>query len=155
MSDDCAQVSGAGPRLPVDADAESRQRISEEHHALRDLLGRVTETSDVHHLLPQLQELDRLLREHFQHEEGEGGFHDMVGESAPHLLPSVQRLFDEHRRIAERLDALILQTRRCIEGPVAEVCAEAADLARLLHEHEAAENDLVAWALYEDLGFSS
>lgn len=153
MSDECGHVSGAGPRLP--ADAESRQRISEEHQALRDLLGRVTETTDLHHLLPQLQELDRLLREHFQHEEGEGGFHDMVGESAPHLLPSVQRLFDEHRQIAERLDTLILQTRQCIEGPVAELRGATTELAHQLHEHEAAENDLVTWALYEDLGISS
>lgn len=153
MTEHCSEIRGGGRR--ISADAETRQQIAEEHRALGELLGRLEATRDPHALLPRLEELERLLKSHFQREEGAEGLHEMVGESAPHMLTSVQRLFEEHREMAARLDELIRETRRCIEGPVAQVLTGASDLACRLRDHEQAENELVAGALYEDLGISS
>lgn len=149
---DCAPASGGG--APA-ADPAARQQIADEHKALRQQLSSLVETRAPHDLLPQLERLRGMLEEHFRTEEEAGGYHDMVGDTAPHLLTSVQRLFEEHRAFIARIDDLIAETRALVDGPVAAVRHGVTDLARQLHDHEAAENDLVAWALYEDLGISS
>lgn len=151
---DADRIPASGAGAPG-ADPASRQQIADEHRALRSLLATLAETTDPHELLRRLERLRDLLRDHFRTEEEAGGFHDMVGDTAPHLLTTVQRLFEEHRAFTARVDELILDTRTLIDGPVAEVRAGVGDLARQLHEHEASENELVAWALYEDLGISS
>lgn len=153
MNQDHSEVSGGGNRVP--GDAEVRKQIAEEHRLLGELVERTEATTDPHALLPVLEELQRLLQEHFRREEDADGLHDMVGEAAPHKLTAVQRLFDEHRDLAAHLDAAIRHTREVIDGPVAQVRSEVGELAEKLRAHEAAENELVAGALYEDLGFSS
>ncbi len=140
---------------PVDDEVRVRQQIAEEHAALREILGRIQGTRELAPLRPLLAELGRLLRQHFAREEAADGLHPMVEESAPHLLPNVQRLFDEHRELAARLESLEEKARQLWEGPLTEVFAEAGELARRLHEHEVAEGELLAGAMYEDLGFSS
>jgi hypothetical protein len=129
--------------------------IAEEHRALRELLGRVTATRDLGRLLPLLGELAALLEEHFTHEEAADGLHAQVAESAPDRLPEVQRLFTEHREVSERLAALVARAEGLWQGQLAEVLAEAAALAAYLHRHEAAEGELLAGALYDDLGSGS
>ena len=153
MDDRCPELSGGGRR--VSADAEARQRIAEEHHALGELLDRLEVTSDPNLLALQLAELHRLLEAHFEREEGEDGLHDMVGDAAPHLLSHVQHLFDEHRLVTARLIELRGETQALIDGPLARLLVGARDLAARLRRHEEAENELVAGALYEDLGISS
>ena len=153
MDRDCGRVSGGG--TAVTADAEARQRIAEEHHALGELLDRLEATRDPHLLAVELAELERLLTAHFEHEEGAEGLHDMVGDAAPHLLPHVQHLFDEHRVIAAALAALRGDVQACLEGPVARLRHTTRELAERLRHHEQAENELVAGALYDDLGISS
>jgi hypothetical protein len=79
----------------------------------------------------------------------------MVGDAAPHLLSHVQYLFDEHRVVTARLIELRGETQALIDGPLARLLAGARGLAERLRRHEEAENELVAGALYEDLGISS
>lgn len=126
--------------------------IEGEHRTLRALLGRLEGTSDLEALLPGLAELRRLLAIHFAREEAPGGLHRVVDASAPHLAASVEGLFEEHRLSLEELDLLIDAVRRCLEGPVAEARRGVAGLCRRLHAHEAAETELLAGAVYEEVG---
>jgi hypothetical protein len=133
----------------------SSAAIAEEHRVLRELLGRITATRDLGALLPQLGELEGLLALHFAHEEEADGLHAVVADSAPDRLPEVQRLFDEHREIARRVMELRERAEELWRGPLAEVLEGVAELADRLHRHEAAEGDLLAGALYDDLGIGS
>lgn len=126
--------------------------IEDEHRALRARLGRLEETAALEELVSELAELRGLLAVHFAHEEAPGGLHRVVDASAPHLAASVEQLFEEHRVCLEALDRLIETGRRCLEGPVAEVRDGVAELCRRLHEHEAAETELLAGAVYEEVG---
>lgn len=153
MSEHLSETRGGGNR--VSGDAGSRQQIADDHKALGKLLVSLETTRDPHALLPQLEALAGLLQGHFRREEAADGFHEMVSGSAPHLLPSVQSLFDEHREMATQLDDLKAQARQCIEGPVAQLLAGTSELIVRLREHEQAEDELVVGALYADLGTSS
>jgi hypothetical protein len=76
----------------------------------------------------------------------------VVGASAPHLAAPVAGLIEEHGECLEALDRLIEAGRRCLDGPVAEVRRGVAEVSRRLHAHEAAETELLAGAVYEEVG---
>jgi hypothetical protein len=126
--------------------------IEDEHRILRALLGRLEEMTGLEELVPGLAELRGLLAVHFAREEAPSGLHRVVDASAPHLAASVAELIDEHRECLAALDALIEAGRRCLEGPVAEVRSGVSELCRRLHDHEAAETELLAGAVYEEVG---
>lgn len=132
--------------------AAARREIAEEHRTLRTLLERLEATTDLQVLLPRLDELRRLLARHFAREEAPDGLHRVVDGSAPHLTVSVQGLFEEHRECLAELERLASKAHVIVEGPLAELRRGVADLCRQLHEHEAAETELLAGALYDDLG---
>jgi hypothetical protein len=126
--------------------------IEEEHRALRALLGRLERSAAREELLTGLAELRGLLTVHFAREEAPGGLHRVVGASVPHLAAPVAGLIEEHGECLEALDRLIEAGRRCLDGPVAEIRRGAAEISRRLHEHEAAETELLAGAVYEEVG---
>ena len=137
--------------FPIEGSVESpaavaRREIAEEHRALRTLLERLETTADLQILLPRLDELRRLLALHVAREEAPDGLHRVVDSSAPHLVVSVQGLFEEHR------ECLAEEAHVIVEGPLAELRRGVSELCRKLHEHEAAETELLAGALYDDLG---
>jgi hypothetical protein len=132
--------------------AATRREIAEEHRTLRTLLERLEATTDLQVLLPRLDELRRLLARHFAREEAPDGLHRVVDGSAPHLTVSVQGLFEEHREYLAELERLASKVQALVEGPVAELRRGVAELCGKLHEHEAAETELLAGALYDDLG---
>lgn len=143
---------GAGSGEP--AAAPGPRQIAEEHRRLRELLGRVKETRELGPLRTVLAELRAELVEHFAHEEAAGGLHDVIDDAAPHLLERVHDLFDEHRRCLDDLDRLREQVRQTLEGPVTELLRDADRLCTFLHEHEAAETELLSGALYDEIGGS-
>ncbi|HLE83876.1 MAG TPA: hemerythrin domain-containing protein [Thermoanaerobaculia bacterium] len=126
--------------------------IEDEHRILRALLGRLEETTGLEELVPGLAELRSLLAVHFAREEAPDGLHRVVDASAPHLVATVVHLIEEHGECLTALDVLIEAGRRCLEGPVAEVRSGVSELCRRLHEHEAAETELLAGAVYEEVG---
>ena len=126
--------------------------IEDEHRTLRAQLGRLEETAALEELVSELAELRGLLAVHFAREETPAGLHRVVDASAPHLAASVADLIEEHRVCLEALDRMLETGRRCLEGPVAEVRSGVAELCRRLHEHEAAETELLAGAVYEEVG---
>lgn len=128
------------------------ETIEGEHLALRARLGRLEGTAALEELVSELTELRALLAIHFAREEAPGGLHRVVDASAPHLAASVDALFEDHREYLETLDRLTETARRCLEGPVAEVRTGVGALCRRLHEHEAAETELLAGAVYEEVG---
>ncbi len=137
--------SGSKPGHPIDR----------EHAELRDTLGRLECTTDLKALIPMLNELRARLEVHFAHEEGPAGLHQVVGDSAPHLLTYMQRLFDDHQRLLTAIDALIDRARQCLDGPLAGVLHEVSSLSEELRLHEARETALLGDAMYTDLGESS
>ncbi len=144
----------AGAGAGESATAPGPAQIAEEHRRLRELLGRVKDARDLGSLLPLLGELRAELVEHFAHEEAAGGLHDVIDDAAPHLLERVHDLFDEHRRCLDDLDRLSERVRKILEGPVTELLRDADRLCATLHEHEAAETELLSGALYDEIGGS-
>jgi hypothetical protein len=132
----------------------SGEQIHEEHRHLRELLERIAATRELEPLLTLLGELSSALEVHFEHEESPGGLHDVIDASAPHLLGRVDELFDEHRRCLEELARLRSEARTILDGPVAEVIRGVDALCRMLHEHEAAETEILSESLYDELGGS-
>lgn len=149
-----SETQALGPaERPAERPAEAaRRQIAEEHRALRLLLERLETTSDPQALLLRLDELRGLLARHFAREEAPDGLHGVIDASAPHLVVSVQGLFEEHREYLAELERLAGTVRACLEGPVAEARRGVTELCRKLHEHEAAETLLLAGAMYDDLG---
>lgn len=143
--------------FPIEGSVESpaaaaRREIAEEHRALRALLERLEATADPEALHRRLGELRRLLALHFAREEAPDGLHRAIDGSASHLTVSVQGLFEEHREYLAELERLAVKALAIVDGPVAELRRGVAGLCRKLHEHEAAETELLSGALYDDLG---
>jgi hypothetical protein len=133
----------------------SKDQIAHEHSALKESLGRMEKTCDLKVLVPMLQEFRTRLEVHFTREEAPSGFHEIIGETAPHLLAYLQRLFDEHRDLLVEVDRVSEKARVCLEGPLAEVMREVAALSQRIQVHEARETSLLGDAMYTDLGESS
>lgn len=132
--------------------ADARREIAQEHRQIRSVVEVLETTGNLEALLPCLAELRTLLERHFAREEAPEGLHRVVDAAAPRLAASVQVLIEEHREFLEALDLISERARECLEGPIAEVRRSVAELCRRLHEHEAAETDLLAGALYDDIG---
>jgi hypothetical protein len=130
----------------------ARERIDEEHAAMRALLDRIEQTSVPDRLVVELERLDALLDAHFAGEEADDGLHEAIGSTAPHLLPAVQHLFDEHRVFRADIGSIAADARRLAEGPLAELNRRVADLAARLRAHEEREDELFGDSVYTDLG---
>jgi len=139
-------------RRPSDAKLDARRRIGEEHKELERLLVDLIQTQELERLRTMLAELATLLRSHFETEEGPRGIHEVVGEQAGHALPTVQRLFEEHRQILVRIEQLRIRVADCLDGPVRRAVADVRELAATLKRHEEEEEQLFADAFYTDLG---
>lgn len=135
--------------------AQARRRIAEEHEALRTRLEELRELRDLERVVAVLEGLRPRLVDHFESEEAADGLHHVVEENAPHLLPSVQRVFEEHREFLATVDRLTAEAREAWNGPVKKLLAEIRSLCDGLHEHEATETELLTDSVYTDLGDSS
>ena len=134
---------------------DARRRITDEHEVLRSSLERLRDLTDLPSVITSLQSLRPRLVEHFQSEEAEDGLHHVVSENAAHLLPSVQRVFEEHRQFLADIDRLTSDAVECWEGPVARILQGIRNLCDHLHEHEILETELLTESVYTDLGDSS
>lgn len=129
-------------------------QIAEEHFALAITEGRLEATTDPHQLLPRLEKLHEQLEHHFASEEASDGIRRDVSRSAPYMLDSLSKVFDEHRELLAEAEALRKRTRALVEGPLAEILRDVAALVRRLREHEAKETELVSDVFYTDFGES-
>jgi hypothetical protein len=152
MPDIAASSPGAGPSTPKQT---SRDRIAEEHRQLHEALDRLQATEDIRRIAPLLEELRPRLAEHFASEEEPEGLHQAIGDTAPHLMTSLQQIYEEHREFLATVDRLASEARACCEGPVARILSGIHQLCENLETHEAAETELFTDAVYTDLGDSS
>ncbi len=129
--------------------------IDEDHREIKEILGRLHGTTDLHVLLPALEALRDALAEHFEREEEPDGMHEIISSMAPNTVASLQNVLAEHPVFTERLDGLIESARACLEGPLAEILRDTAALSESLHDHEARESALFTDAVFTDLGRSS
>lgn len=129
-------------------------QIAEDHHDLRQALVKLRHTTELALLIPQLTQLRAELKEHFELEEGEEGLAQAIGESAPHHLNRLTKLFDEHVAMLAAVNGIIERAEACLDGPVADVFREVTGLCGQLEEHEANETQLLTEAVFTDLGTS-
>lgn len=127
-------------------------RLREEHQTIEEVVARIEGAGGLEELLQRLEEFRALLVPHFLAEEAPGGFFDVVRDRAPRLLAEVARLQADHQALLREMERLAAEVRRCLEGPVAEVLAQARFLARRQRQHEAVENRLLLDAMYVDGG---
>ena len=135
-------------------DPEWEASIERDHHEIREILKRLGATTDLHVMLPLLEELRDALAEHFEREEAPGGTHEIIASMAPNTVASLQNVLGEHQVFTARLDDLIARARACLEGPLATILSDARTLTESLHDHEARETALFTDAVFTDLGHS-
>jgi isocitrate lyase len=139
-STEAAQFAGAAKATPPPA-TQVAAVFDDDHARLKGLLGRLDGASDVAALSASLDELDRMLSEHFADEEGAAGFYGLVGAKEPRYRTELEHLVEEHRRITGVLAALVKRSR----GPGAaraEIVRKSGELASMLLAHEAREVEL-------------
>ncbi len=153
MSPNVPDPSGRDGGFPAaETAAAPASRIAEEHRQLRRALARIEALEEPGALARDLRALRPRLAEHFAGEEAADGLHRVIDAAAPHRLAQVRDLFAEHRECLVSLDHLIAGIEDLLAGPVAAARRDVAELCARLHLHEAAETELLADALYEELG---
>jgi isocitrate lyase len=111
--------------------------LEEDHGRLAALLGRIEGASDLDALGASLDELVRMLTEHFAHEEHAKGFYGLLGASAPEHRQELSRMVQEHRDILGSAKGLLERTKA--PGPSSDVARQSAELSARLLEHETRE----------------
>jgi hemerythrin len=156
MSRTVAAAPAAPPAktAPSPRSRAARLRIDEEHRQLGELLRALTHTHDLARTAALLDELQALLVRHFAGEEGDDGLHQVVGEGASHRLTNLHQLFEEHRQLLARLEAVRAEAAAALAGPVRRVNEGITWLAETLRRHEKQEEALFGEAFYTDLGRS-
>ena len=132
--------------------SKALDRIVEEHRALGDAAARLGKTTDPHKLIPRLEKLRNQLEHHFEGEEAIDGIREDVSTTAPYLLGSLDKIFEEHREFLAEIDAIEAKTRACVEGPLAEILQDVVRLIRRLRDHEERETELISDVYYTDYG---
>ena len=135
----------------TESTASSLDEIAEEHRALGDALKRLEAAAEPAAILPQLEDLRRLLERHFAGEEAADGLPRTVGHNAPHLLAALEGIFDEHREFLKDLDVLAAESRACIARG-AELRSSVVEFVGRMREHEVRETQLIGDAVYTDIG---
>jgi hypothetical protein len=115
------------------------------------MLDRIVQLHAPGPLSGELAQLQELLRDHFATEEAQDGLHAATDRAAPHLLPAVHELFEEHRVFLEDVERLLGEARS-LSAANTELLQGVRDLAQRLHAHEVQENQIFLEAVYTDLG---
>lgn len=137
--------------VTTDDNARTFEDIAAEHRALDKALEVLAGTDDPGELLPRLAKLRGLLEQHYAGEEAADGLPRLIGSNAPHLVASLQRIFDEHRQFLFDLEQLSAEARACVDRN-AELHRGIAGFVDRLHDHERRETSLVSDAVNTDLG---
>jgi malate synthase len=139
-STEAAQFSVGGKAGTTHAAEQIQAALDEDHDRLRALLERVDRASDVAALAASLDELSRMLTEHFAHEEHAKGFYGLLGAKSPRHRQELARMVQEHHEILGALKQLVERAK----GPAApsDVVRQSGELARRLLEHEKREVEM-------------
>jgi hypothetical protein len=140
----------------MDQQAPSAQKptprdILAEHDRLQQLIGRLDETRQLDTFVPLLEDLEGLLRQHFEHEEEPHGLLEDISSHAPQNLDSLEEILDEHPEIIAELQVLIGQAKSDDVSPT-DVFGGYRRLKERLLDHERRENQLFMDSFYLDIG---
>jgi hypothetical protein len=93
------------------------------------------------------------LRRHFQFEQ-QGGYMSHILAEVPHLEHSAHALLEEHRRLSDHLDSLIVAVAAApLDSLVTPTWREEVrHWVRLVRDHEAHETRLIQEACNQDIG---
>jgi len=143
----------AGPH-----DLDPRSQLGNEHACLSEMLDNIRRTLAARNesrsaIAAKFQELNLVVLEHFEHEEQDGYFREVI-ERAPRLSERADALLSEHPAMAARLVALqTLAARRD------EAVRWSTSLGKMFERfvecfraHEYAENQLIQEAYTDDIG---
>jgi enamine deaminase RidA (YjgF/YER057c/UK114 family) len=128
--------SGATP-----ATDQIRAALDADHAKLEAALERIEQSRELQALSASLDELSRMLTEHFAHEEHAKGFYGVLGAKGPEYRAELARMIDEHQLILGALKELVERTK----GPGATpgvLVRQSGAFARQLLAHEAREVEL-------------
>lgn len=130
------------------------EAMSQAHAGLLKQLKRLEEAvrsskkTDTTALNTRLRTMRERLLEHFHFEE-QNGYMDAVRKREPRLERAIQDLLEDHRLLAQSLDALIEQAHA---GKDATLPAGVRKWIQRLQQHEAGENALIEDAYNLDIG---
>jgi len=132
--------------------------LQAQHHELRDFLHEGTQLlADtgwaVDDLFSLLAVLRRHLREHFEHEEQGGYFHEVIV-ARPQLAPRANALLEQHGDFMATLDGLLalVGTETLSSVSRSEIESRWQRFSSEFCRHEAGEVDLLQFVFNEDLG---
>jgi hypothetical protein len=138
-STEAAQFGGRNGATPA-ADP-IRAVLDDDHARLRAALGRIGETRELEALAASLEELSRMLTEHFAHEEHANGFYGALGAKGRAYRAELTRMLDEHHLILGALRELVERARGAGATP-GELVRQSGAFAERLLAHEAHEVEL-------------
>ena len=130
-------------------------RIEDDHRVLRSRLEALTNAEDRRGILSRLQELPKMLAEHFADEEEAGGLFDDLARRCPPICEELELLRAEHRAILEELEALSRELQSAPEpsGAIGETTTLGVSrCVERLRRHERAEAKMIADVYYTDEG---
>ncbi len=137
---------------PTTPDHEGPGGIEEQHADIRKVLLALDESTHLADVLAVLRRLRGVLVPHFAAEERPGGLYESVLAGAPRIAGQLDRLLAEHTELLIELDDVLDEIQTCLTGPVARIMRRTQGLKERLSLHEEAEGEVVAEALYQDLG---
>ncbi|HEY6099192.1 MAG TPA: hemerythrin domain-containing protein, partial [Anaeromyxobacter sp.] len=143
-STEAAQFAGApgsGKNGATHAAAQIQAALDEDHDRLEAVIGRLETATDANALSASLDELVRMLTEHFAHEEHSKGFYGLLGARSPEHRQELARMAEEHREILGALKGLVESAKGANGSP--DVRRRSGELAARVLAHEARETTLV------------
>jgi malate synthase A len=140
-STEAAQFTAAGKIGTQHAIEQVTAAIDEDHERLHEIVGRVEQAEDAAALTSALEELSRMLREHFAHEEHAKGFYGILGARSPEYREELTRMIAEHREILGTVASLQEQTKGT--ATARDLGERTCELASRIQAHEARETELV------------
>ncbi len=141
-STEAAQFTIAGKTGATHAAEQIKAALDDDHDRLKSLLGRLEDASDVSALQASLEELTRLLTEHFAHEEHAKGFYGLLGAKSPEFRGEVLRMIEEHHLMLRSLRQLADRAKG--GAAAADVVRQSGEFAEKLLAHEAREVTLAS-----------
>jgi transcriptional regulator of heat shock response len=129
-----------------------RKQILEDHREIGELLVKIVAAENAATIADHLQQLQPLLRRHFQEEETTiTGLHAVIQERTPHFIHALHDLRHEHVKLLEGVSQL-LAAAAAPGSDRAQLRTMGKELKDQLAVHEAKETDLFVDSIWTDLG---
>ena len=139
-STEAAQFTAAGKTGATHAAEQVKAALDEDHDRLKALIERVRDAKDIGALTASVAELNRMLTEHFAHEEHQKGFYGLLQVKSPDYRAQVAMMIDEHKEMLASGKALLDRSKG--GATVSDLARDAAILTSKLLDHEAREGKL-------------